>query len=379
MTGAGQMIGHFGKYNVLRPLRAPLLLLMVMAACVSESGCSDFNVKHVRLGEAAGLATRADIRVITERADPYPFAVQKHPTVVCAEPSPDVALALNRALTVEAHAKTTGVDAGAKGGYQTNEAALALAGRTSAVVALRDGLFRACEGYANGIIGRDSYALILSHYGDLLVTLILGDSAGSNVGIVSSVTTEKIDAPTVKSPAADATTPAAKVGKTAQGTPPAATSAAPAADSPKAAATAFVYLSGGSAAPRGFTWLASAPAAAKKSVKPKPTPKSTTTAAKTAGFAAKDKDKTPSDAPPVFSTASTSAAEGIANAYFAGEGDRLVKAMFVVCTAEAERRHAAGVQFPQQPKGAGDYFDRTCDVDLQILATIPNAAKPAKQ
>lgn len=355
------MTKHSEKPWIVRSLAVPLWALATLGFVLAESGCSEFNTKHIRIGEAAGLATRADIRVITERPDPYPVKDEKHPTVVCAEPSPDVALALSRALTAEAHAKTkAGVEAGASGGYQTNEAALALAGRTSAVVALRDGLFRACEGYANGIIGRDSYALILSQYGDLLVTLILGDSAATNVGGVSSVTTEKIALPAGKPTAAGDATPVVKDAKPA----PAATPSA--ADPAVPATKASARLSGPDAAHHGLFWLASAPAPAKKPVTVKPKARAAVPTAPKA---------TAADEKPVVATTTASAAEGIAKAYFAGEKARLIKAMFVVCTAEAERRHTAGIPFPQTPKGAGDYFDRMCDIDLDVLMTLPAAVK----
>jgi hypothetical protein len=55
-------------------------------------------------------------------------------------------------------------------------------GRTAGVVALRDGLYKACEAYANGVIGKDAYALVLSQYGNLLVALAGGTSGGSNAG-----------------------------------------------------------------------------------------------------------------------------------------------------------------------------------------------------
>ncbi len=58
-----------------------------------------------------------------------------------------------------------------------------MAGRTAGVVALRDGLYSACQAYANGIIGRRAYALILSQYGDLLVALAAsGTSAAAPNG-----------------------------------------------------------------------------------------------------------------------------------------------------------------------------------------------------
>jgi hypothetical protein len=75
-----------------------------------------------------------------------------------------------------------GVTGGATGSLSASnsltETITALAGRTAGVVALRDGLYRACEAYANGVIGKDAYALILSQYGNLLVALA-GGSSGS--------------------------------------------------------------------------------------------------------------------------------------------------------------------------------------------------------
>jgi hypothetical protein len=63
---------------------------------------------------------------------------------------------------------------------------LALAGRSTALLGLRDGLFRACEAYANGVIGADAYALVLSRYGQLMTTLFLGQdvtgAAGTEAG-----------------------------------------------------------------------------------------------------------------------------------------------------------------------------------------------------
>jgi hypothetical protein len=53
-------------------------------------------------------------------------------------------------------------------------------GRTAGVVALRDGLYYACQAYANQLIGKDAYALILSQYGNLLVALAAGGSGATS-------------------------------------------------------------------------------------------------------------------------------------------------------------------------------------------------------
>src|SRR5260370_20643516 len=37
---------------------------------------------------------------------------------------------------------------------------------------LRDGLFRACEAFQNGALGRISYALVLSRIGDTIVSML---------------------------------------------------------------------------------------------------------------------------------------------------------------------------------------------------------------
>jgi hypothetical protein len=59
---------------------------------------------------------------------------------------------------------------------------LALAGRSTALLGLRDGLYRAYEAYANGVIGADAYALVLSRYGQLMTTLFLGQDVTGATG-----------------------------------------------------------------------------------------------------------------------------------------------------------------------------------------------------
>jgi hypothetical protein len=125
--------------------------------------------------------TTADVRMITQRYRPG----SPNP-IICTEPSPDVAKALSAAAQASGsggNGTTTGSFAA---GGASAEAALALAGRSTALLGLRDGLFRACEAYANGVIGADAYALVLSRYGQLMTTLFLGQditgAAGTEAG-----------------------------------------------------------------------------------------------------------------------------------------------------------------------------------------------------
>jgi hypothetical protein len=125
--------------------------------------------------------TTADVRMITQRRRPY-----SHDTVMCTEPSPDVAKALSAAAQLSGSGGNAGTTGSLAAGGASAEAVIALAGRSTALLGLRDGLYRACEAYANGAIGADAYALVLSRYGQLMTTLFLGQdvtgAAGTNPG-----------------------------------------------------------------------------------------------------------------------------------------------------------------------------------------------------
>jgi hypothetical protein len=83
--------------------------------------------------------------------------------ILCSEPSPDWAIAFGTALAGAASGGASGGPSGSvSGSASTTEAITAAAGRTAGVVALRDGLYSACQAYANQLIGKDAYSLILS-------------------------------------------------------------------------------------------------------------------------------------------------------------------------------------------------------------------------
>ena len=105
------------------------------------------------------------------------------PRVLCQAPSPDWATAI--AMQQQLSAKGNffgGSSSEVSGSNSYTETIAAMAGRTAGVVALRDGLYSACQAYANGVIGKDAYALILSQYGYLLVALAGNNSSPSSDG-----------------------------------------------------------------------------------------------------------------------------------------------------------------------------------------------------
>ena len=121
--------------------------------------------------------TTADARMITQRQHP----VMKN-EVICTEPSPDVAKALSTAVGLTAQGGNGAASGSLGASGASAEAVAELAGRSTALLGLRDGLYRACEAYANGVIGQDAYALVLSRYAQLMTTLFLGQDITGAAG-----------------------------------------------------------------------------------------------------------------------------------------------------------------------------------------------------
>lgn len=153
-------------------MRGVLAGLLSLSACLLLLGCADPNVSPIKIqfGESNALVMGGNLRMVTERTREIP-GLRNFPTV-CTEPSPDVAIAFGKSLAVEASVtQTDGPSGSGKGSYSSTETASLLAGRTAGVLALRDGLYAACQAYTNGVIGHNAYALIMSQYGNLLVAL----------------------------------------------------------------------------------------------------------------------------------------------------------------------------------------------------------------
>ncbi|HWB51812.1 MAG TPA: hypothetical protein VG651_22080 [Stellaceae bacterium] len=144
------------------------LALLTLASCRYFENDAQFGYSLTGPTTASAFTT-ADIRVITERENPV-----THQRVVCTEPSPDVAKAISTAIALSAQGGGGQASGGIAASGATAEAVAELAGRSTALLGLRDGLFQACQAYANGVIGADIYALIVSRYGQLLTTLFLG-------------------------------------------------------------------------------------------------------------------------------------------------------------------------------------------------------------
>jgi|SRR5579859_2997849 len=157
--------------------------LMTSSLLLVLGGCGTFQ-NNVDRGYAVGhdmkhstTFTTADVRTITMRNHP-----KLNNPVICSEPAPDVANALSTALAASIKGGY-GAGSGSLGANASSAEAVAeLAGRSTALLGLRDGLFRACEAYQNGALGQNAYGLVISRYSQLMTTLFLAQDITGAAG-----------------------------------------------------------------------------------------------------------------------------------------------------------------------------------------------------
>jgi|SRR5580700_4600351 hypothetical protein len=186
-------------------------VVSLVSACVLSAalgGCALFADPNAwpqkfQYGDSVNIATGPNIRFINDRPRDIPGRGTQ--MTMCNEPSPDVAVAFGTSLAAQATVNGQGSGSLNAG---TSEEALALAGRTASVLALRDGLYAACQAYSNGALGQSAYALSLSQYGNLLVALTAHDPGATGGQTVTASVTST--ASTKNNTTTGSTTPAAK-------------------------------------------------------------------------------------------------------------------------------------------------------------------------
>ena len=145
------------------------------------AGCSGTIFKTFDLNKNTSVTTGARQRaIINVSVGPGSKSGRIVPNrIICAEPSPDVAMALANSfgLGVSVLGQGSGsVSASAAEGIAQ------LAERVSTIQLLRDGLYRACEAYANGAISATEYSMLISGVDDTMVTLLTAELAAGAFG-----------------------------------------------------------------------------------------------------------------------------------------------------------------------------------------------------
>lgn len=152
------------------------------------SGCGDYWTSTVSRTTAitpgSSMVTTADLRVIN-RSTRFDGNGVGH-VVTCSEPSPDVAKILSAGATgsLSASAEAAGqdvanADLALMASLARAEALAQLGQRLATIQLLRDGLFRACEAYANNAISATTYGIIVARYDDIMITMLLAEFAAT--------------------------------------------------------------------------------------------------------------------------------------------------------------------------------------------------------
>ena len=179
------------------------------AAALLLTGCAESywtsNVRSVgSFAPGQTMATNADIRLVHQVRRMADIAtvdergqrliVQRPQEITCAEPSPDVARVVQAALSSQLDVGATVTPPVGGGGTAVDarimsalaatraESIAQLTCRIATIQLLRDGLYRACEAFMNGAIGRTAYTAILGTYDGMMLSMLYGEMSVGNSG-----------------------------------------------------------------------------------------------------------------------------------------------------------------------------------------------------
>jgi len=164
------------------------VLMPLLIGCANNNEGGTFYVSK-RIGPTDALVTSPDVRLVmsTPSGTGEGGKPLERRRILCAEPSPDVVKAVQNSfgfggsLGIAIPAQASGAVALSIAKARA-EAAAQLGERLATIQLLRDGLYRACEAYANGAINKIGYAVLLSRYDDTMVTMLLGELAAGAFG-----------------------------------------------------------------------------------------------------------------------------------------------------------------------------------------------------
>lgn len=106
----------------------------------------------------------------SETGESYAYKTEKQ-AVVCAEPSPDAVSALAASLNARLGVALEKVEVDASLARSVTETVQQLTQRTEMIQLLRDGYYRACEAYANGMMGEFGYGLMLNQIDNVMMKM----------------------------------------------------------------------------------------------------------------------------------------------------------------------------------------------------------------
>lgn len=137
----------------------------------------DFDGDAVQTEAAPSVVLDAKQRLVTNTRS------SDGKRIICAEPSPDVAQGISRALTAALNVSNPDGTSASGSVSSSSAAAVAQLGeRLATIQLLRDELADLCRAYSNGAVTQTHYTLRLSKLDDKMVTLLMGEMAAGAFG-----------------------------------------------------------------------------------------------------------------------------------------------------------------------------------------------------
>jgi hypothetical protein len=151
---------------------------LMTATSIFLSGCASGAIfKRTKLADIDVLSIDARQRLVLVGTRPG------GDRVVCTEPSPDAIVARAEALAARGNvpipsklATSAAVDAALSA--SSGESVASIAMRTQTIQLMRDGYFRLCEGYLNGVVTEQEYQLVIENVDVFLLVLLAIDTLG---------------------------------------------------------------------------------------------------------------------------------------------------------------------------------------------------------
>ncbi len=167
----------------MRRLLAVVAVLMLSGCGVTKLG-SDYRTYHVMPNDGTtSVLIDAKRRAIVSVQNPDPesyvdkeFNKARRAAFVCAEPSPDALATITAAFSGRILGKQLRLSVA----RTIRETAKQLGTRNTTIQLLRDGLYRQCEAYMNGLIDGRAYRQIANKYINAMVVLLAIEQLTSN-------------------------------------------------------------------------------------------------------------------------------------------------------------------------------------------------------
>lgn len=154
-------------------MRRIAITITTVGVALAAAGCDGVIFKELDINDGSGVSLDARQRAILVNEKGGPNGNRR---VVCAEPSPDALAAKAASIAASIGAASGNKSAQGALAAASSETAASIGLRTQTIQILRDQLFRACEGYMNGVVTKFQYNAIVLNMDRVIVNALATDA-----------------------------------------------------------------------------------------------------------------------------------------------------------------------------------------------------------